>query len=338
MRKVKLGYQFDFRNPPGSGRSFAAVYAEMFRQAERAEELGFDSLWLTEHHFTDDGYLPSMIPMAAALAARTSRVTIGTYVLLAPFHHPVKLAEDAAVTDVISNGRLRLGLGLGYRPEEFEGFGVRRNERLGRTLETIEIMRRAWTGDRFDYAGKHFNFRGVRVLPRPVSQPHPEILWGAAAPKAIERAARLDLGFACVGGRREVDVYHNALRALGKDPSRYSVVCGRIVHIAPTPERAWEEAGPAMMYQAELYAQWIAKGYGRDPNRTFIRPDPERLKRTALLGPVDRVRKRLEEVIDETPMTEFIACCQLPGLDPALAMRSLELFGREIAPALKATA
>src|SRR5216683_6335968 len=115
MRKVKVGYQFDFRNPPGSRLSFAELYREMFRQAERAEELGFDSLWLTEHHFTDDGYLPSMIPMASALAARTQRVTIGTYVLLVPFYHPVKLAEDAAVTDVISNGRLRLGLGLGYR-------------------------------------------------------------------------------------------------------------------------------------------------------------------------------------------------------------------------------
>jgi luciferase-like monooxygenase len=138
MRRVKLGYQFDFRNPPGSSWSFAELYSQMFRQAARAEELGFDSLWLTEHHFTDDGYLPSMIPMAAALAARTSRLTIGTYVLLAPFHHPVKLAEDAAVTDVISNGRLRLGLGLGYRPEEFEGFGVHATSVwVGRSRQSI---------------------------------------------------------------------------------------------------------------------------------------------------------------------------------------------------------
>jgi alkanesulfonate monooxygenase SsuD/methylene tetrahydromethanopterin reductase-like flavin-dependent oxidoreductase (luciferase family) len=338
MRNVKVGYQFDFRNPPGSGRSFAQLYAEMFRQAKRAEELGFDSLWLTEHHFTDDGYLPSMIPMAAALAARTQRVTIGTYVLLAPFHHPVKLAEDTAVTDVISNGRLRLGLGLGYRPEEFEGFGVPRSERLGRTLETIEILRRAWTGERFDFAGKYFNFRGVRVLPRPVSQPHPEILWGAAATKAIERAARLDLSFACVGGRREIGIYHEALKAQGKDPSRYSVVSSRVVHVADTEDKAWEEAGPAMMYQAELYAQWIAAGYGRDAKQSFIRPDPERLKRSGLLGPIDHVRRKLEGIIAETPMTEFIACCQLPGLDPASAYRSLETFGMEILPMIKQAA
>jgi alkanesulfonate monooxygenase SsuD/methylene tetrahydromethanopterin reductase-like flavin-dependent oxidoreductase (luciferase family) len=336
MRPLKFGYQFDFRNPPGSGRSFAAVYQEMFRQAERAEELGFDSLWLTEHHFTDDGYLPAMIPMAAALAARTTRVTIGTYVLLAPFHHPLKLAEETAVTDVIANGRLRLGLGLGYRQEEFTGFEIARNERLGRTLETIAILRRAWTGERFDFAGKYFNVRDVRVLPRPISQPHPEILWGGATTKAIQRAAQLDLGFACIGGRREIGIYHDALKTLGKDPARYSVVASRVVYLAASEEQAWDEAGPALMYQADLYARWIAAGYGRDPQRVFIRPDPARLKRSALLGPVEHVRRRLEEVLADTPLTEFIVCTQFPGLDPAKAYRSLDLFGREILPALTA--
>jgi alkanesulfonate monooxygenase SsuD/methylene tetrahydromethanopterin reductase-like flavin-dependent oxidoreductase (luciferase family) len=175
----------------------------------------------------------------------------------------------------------------------------------------------------------------VRVLPRPVSQPHPEILWGAAAANAIRRAARLDLGFACVGGRREIAIYREALTSQGKDPSRYGVVSSRIVHIAETEEKAWEEAGPAMTYQAQLYAQWIATGYGREAKDSFIRPDPERLRRSALLGPVEHVRGKLEGILDETPMTEFIACCQLPGLDPAKAYRSLEIFGLELLPAIK---
>src|SRR5260370_35495541 len=136
-----------------------------------------------------------MSQMASALAARTQHVKVGTCVLLVPFFHPVKLAEDAAVNDVISNGRLRLGFGLGYRPEEFDGFGIPQSERLGRTLETLEILRRAWTGERFDFDGKYFHLRGVRVLPRPVSQPHPEILWGASAHQAVQRAAKLDLSF-----------------------------------------------------------------------------------------------------------------------------------------------
>ena len=202
MRKVKVGYQLDFRNPPGSTLSFRDLYRESFAQVEAAERLGFDSIWLTEHHFTDDGYLPALMPAAAAIAARTTRVTIGTYVLLAPFLHPLKLAEDAAFVDVVSGGRLRLGIGLGYRAEEFEGFGVPRAQRLGRTLETIEILKLAWTGERFSFDGKYFKFRDVRVLPQPVSRPHPELLWGAGAAKSIRRAAALDLGFACVGGRQ----------------------------------------------------------------------------------------------------------------------------------------
>ncbi len=96
-----------------------------------ADAAGFDSIWLTEHHFTDDGYLPAMMPAAAAIAARTKRVEIGTFVLLAPFQHPLKLAEDVAVVDVISGGRIRLGIGQGYRQEEFDGFGVPREQRLG---------------------------------------------------------------------------------------------------------------------------------------------------------------------------------------------------------------
>ena len=204
-----------------------------------------------------------------------------------------------------------------------------------RTIEVLEILRRAWTGERFDFDGKYFHLRGVRVLPRPVSQPHPEILWGAAAPKAVQRAAKLDLGFASVSGKREIMLYLDTLKQMGKDPSRYSVVSSRIIHIANSEEEAWREASPAMIYQAELYAKWLAAGYGTDPSKTFIRPDPERLKRTGLLGPVDFVRRRVEQILNETPLTEFIAVCQLPGMDPAKAYRSLELFGKEILPAIK---
>src|SRR2546430_3447183 len=165
---MKIGYMLDCRNPSFSKLDFTSFYAEMLRQVDFVEEAGFDSIWLTEHHFTDDGYLGALMPMLAAIASRTRRVTLGSYVLLAPFYHPLRLAEDAAVVDVISNGRLRLGIGTAYRDEEFAGFVVPRSERLGRTRETIEILKRAWSGERFDYEGKHFRLRDVRVLPRPV--------------------------------------------------------------------------------------------------------------------------------------------------------------------------
>jgi len=336
MRKVKFGYQLDFRNPPNAGRSFADLYRDAFKQIDLAEDLGFDSIWLTEHHFTDDGYLPSMLPMAAAIAARTERVTIGTYVLLAPFIHPLKLAEDAAVVDVISDGRLRLGLGQGYRAEEFDGFGVPRNQRLGRTVETIEILKQAWTGERFSFDGKYFQFRNVRVLPRPVSQPHPELLWGAGAPKSIRRAAALDLGFACVGGRREIGIYLEALKAAGKDAAHYSIVNSRVVYVADSEDDGWRDTREALMYQAELYGKWLSAAAGTtDQSKVLIRPDPDRLRRTSVLGTASQVAARLDEILATTPMTELIVVTQLPGLDPAKARRSLDRFGAEVLPRFK---
>ncbi len=336
MRKLKLGYQLDFRNPPGSPLSFRDLYREALAQAEAAEQLGFDSIWLTEHHFTDDGYLPALMPAAAAIAARTTRVSIGTFVLLAPFYHPLKLAEDAAFVDVVSGGRLRLGVGLGYRAEEFEGFGVPRAERLGRTLETIEILKLAWSGERFSFDGRYFKLHGVRVLPRPVSEPHPELLWGAGAAKSIRRAAELDLSFACVGGRREIGVYLEALKAAGKDPARYSIVNSRVVYVADSEEQAWRDTRDALMYQAELYAQWLSAAAGTtDRSKVLIRPDPDRLRRTSLLGTPSEVAARLEEMLASTPMTELIVVMQLPGLDPARTRRSLDRFGAEVIPRLK---
>ena len=330
---IKFGYLLSVRNPPGSNLDFGTLYAEMFRQAEFVDQAGFDSIWLTEHHFTDDGYLAAIMPTLAAIAARTTRVSIGTYVLLAPFYHPLRLAEDTATIDVISNGRLRLGIGLGYRGEEFGGFQISRKQRLGRTLETIEILKRAWTGERFSFAGKYFQFHDVRVLPRPISQPHPELLWGGMAPAAIKRGAELDLSFACNLGQREVTLYRDTLQQLGKDPAAYSIVNSRIVYVADTAEQAWADIEPGALYQAALYAQWLSDATGGE--QRWIQPVADKVRRTCVLGSPEEVKQRLSEIIGSNQMTEMIVTIQLPGLDPAKAMRSLERFATEVLPALR---
>jgi alkanesulfonate monooxygenase SsuD/methylene tetrahydromethanopterin reductase-like flavin-dependent oxidoreductase (luciferase family) len=333
---VKFSYQLDFRNPPGSGRSFEDLYAAMLAQAEFCDRAGFDSIWLTEHHFTDDGYLPAMMPAAAAIAARTRRVKIGTYVMLAPFQHPLRLAEDSAFVDVVSGGRLRLGLGLGYRAEEFAGFGVPRDERFGRTIETIEILKRAWTGEPFEYRGKHFDIPRLRVLPAPVSRPHPELLWGAGARAGIQRAAKLDMSFACVAGRKEIAIYLAALEEMGKDPARFSIVTNRVVYVAGSEAEAWRDTEPALMYQATLYGKWLSAAAGTsDMSKVMIRPDPARLRANSVLGSTAEVIEKLRGIIQSTPMTEMIIVTQLPGLDPHKARRSLERFASHVMPALR---
>jgi len=328
---MKFGYMLDFRNPPGSGIGAAEFHAAMLEQAEYADRAGIDSIWLTEHHFVDDGYLAAVMPALAAIAARTKRAAIGTYVLLAPFYHPLRLAEDTAFIDVISNGRLRLGIGLAYREEEFQGFQISRKERLGRTLETIEILKRAWTGEPFSFEGKYFKFRDAHILPRPVSQPHPELLWGGMNEVAIRRGAKLGLSFACNLGKREVEMYRTALRDLGKDPANYNIVNNRVVYIADSEEQAWQDIEKAALYQAALYGKWLSAADGQSP----IRPDGDRIRRNAVLGHPAQVTERLKAIIAGTPMTELILATQLPGLEPGKALRSLERFATEVLPHLR---
>jgi alkanesulfonate monooxygenase SsuD/methylene tetrahydromethanopterin reductase-like flavin-dependent oxidoreductase (luciferase family) len=139
-RKIRFGLWYDFRNPSQWRQSSDRLYAETLDQIAWGENHGFDDVWLSEHHFIEDGYLPSIMPMAAAIAARTKRIRISSGVLLMPFHNPVRLAEDIAVVDVISGGRFELGIGVGFKHEEFEGFGVPFKERGARTNQSLEAM------------------------------------------------------------------------------------------------------------------------------------------------------------------------------------------------------
>jgi alkanesulfonate monooxygenase SsuD/methylene tetrahydromethanopterin reductase-like flavin-dependent oxidoreductase (luciferase family) len=142
---MDFGLLFAFRNPPPVQVPFAELYGKQFDLAVLAEDLGYDTIWLTEHHFIDDGYSPSLLPIAAAVAARTRRIRIGTFVILLPLHNALRIAEDAATVDIISNGRFDLGVGQGYRIPEFVGFDIPRRERGARLQEGAEVIRRAWT-------------------------------------------------------------------------------------------------------------------------------------------------------------------------------------------------
>src|SRR5438477_8722576 len=142
---------FTAQVPPDSGRTFTQEYREIVDLVRLAETLGFDSAWVSEHHGAGDGYAPSLLPTLAAFAAATDRIQLGTGVVLAPFHHPLRLAEDAATVDLISGGRLILGLGLAWRHEEFRMFDVPIRERVRRTVETVQILRQAWTGRRVSH-------------------------------------------------------------------------------------------------------------------------------------------------------------------------------------------
>src|SRR6516165_872415 len=154
--ELRIGVVYDFRNPLDSGTTHSALYGAILDQVQWLD--GLDLVWFTEHHFVEDGYLPSWIPVASAMASRTRHVRFSCDVCLLPFNHPIRLAEDLAVLDNISNGRVEIGVGLGYAVHEFRGFGLPVSHRLSYTDEGLEVLTRAFTGERFSFHGKHYRF------------------------------------------------------------------------------------------------------------------------------------------------------------------------------------
>ena len=180
---LRVGVSYDFRNPPDSGVSDQYLYAEILEQVQWLDRIGADLVWFTEHHFVDDGYLPSWVPVAAAMASVTQHVRFGTDICLMPFNHPIRLAEDLAVLDNLSGGRVDLGIGMGYAPHEFRGFGLPVARRVSLMNEGIEVLQHCFAGERFSYRGKRYQFEDVKITPGYVQEGGPP-LWIAAMSQA----------------------------------------------------------------------------------------------------------------------------------------------------------
>jgi alkanesulfonate monooxygenase SsuD/methylene tetrahydromethanopterin reductase-like flavin-dependent oxidoreductase (luciferase family) len=328
---MKFGLWYDFRNPPGSARTTAQLYAETLDQIALAEQLGYDDIWLSEHHFIDDGYLPSLLPMAAAVAVRTSRVTIGTNILLMPFHDPIRLAEDCAVVDNLCDGRFIFGPAVGYRLEEFATFNVKRGDRGSITEEAIEIMRRCWTEDEFSFHGRHFQVDGVRCTPKPVQRPIP--IWlGAVQGEALRRAARLGDGL--LGGWS--GEYIAALKEYGNDWEHPHIAStGRWLYCTEDPERDWERLKPHALYQLQNYASWFrAAGqpaFGDPP----VDYDDLESRGLYLCGTPDQIIEHITELHAAAPFERHFYWAIWPGMDVETANRGVSLFAERVIPALR---
>jgi alkanesulfonate monooxygenase SsuD/methylene tetrahydromethanopterin reductase-like flavin-dependent oxidoreductase (luciferase family) len=256
---VKFGLGYDLRNHPKFGQSSATHYRDFLDQVEWADKNGFDSVDLPEHHFSDDGYLPSPFVVAGAIAARTKQMRIGLNLILLPLKHPVQAAEDAAIVDILSDGRLDITVGTGYRPEEYDGYGINMRHRPSRMEEAVEIMRKCWTEEAFDYDGKRWQLKGVRMTPKPVQQPIP-IAMGGASPASARRAARMADEYRPIhpGLWRH---WRLAMEALGKDPGPEPPrdaprAPGNLLWIARDPKAAWEVVGPYALAANNSYAEF----------------------------------------------------------------------------------
>ena len=171
------------------------VFKYELEMIQYAEDLGYDGVWIAEHHFRDYGICPNIMPFAGFVAARTTKIKIGSAVVVLPFHNPLRAAEDAALVDLLSGGRLMYGFGRGYQSIEFHGFDLSLNEARERTDEAIDIMRLAWTQDHFDYDGKYTKVENVNVLPKPVQKPHPPMWTASVSPETVGHYAKKGIPF-----------------------------------------------------------------------------------------------------------------------------------------------
>ena len=340
---VRIGIGlFTGQIPPGSDRTFEQEYREVLDLVRLAETLGFDSAWVSEHHGSSDGYLPSLLPMLAAFAAATERIRLGTGVMLTPFHDPIRLAEDAAVVDQISGGRLILGLGLGWRDEEFRMFGQQPNERVRRTVDTVEILRRAWTGERFSYEGKAYSYDRVKVTPAPAQRPGPPIYLGGFTEQAVRRAGRLGDGYirsrgGIDDGREALGQAEDGARAAGRDPAALGLAQLQNVFVWDEGD-AWDVAKAGANHQIATYAAW-REGHDTPEHDSLEVPDAQAVARELTpAGPPDEIVRTLRpwlEAFGDRDEFHLVVRLHYPGMDFETASRAVELFGEEVLPALQ---
>ncbi|MGH8013497.1 MAG: LLM class flavin-dependent oxidoreductase [Candidatus Binataceae bacterium] len=335
---MRFGVMFDFRNPAQWRRSEPALYKSHLDEIARLEELDYDDVWLTEHHFVEDGYNPSVLPLAAAIAVRTSRIRIATFVLLLPFHNAVRVAEDAISVDILSGGRFDLGVGQGYRAEEFTALNIPRAERSARLAEGIELIDRLFKEQDVTFEGKYNRVSGMTLHPRPVQAGGPPIWIGCRTAKATERAARLGFHLLATLGPDPAGPYQAALLRFGREPKHFNIAQLRTVHVARNADQAWEEAAPHLHYMMTHYDHWLAEANDaagdqevwRISSHTQLRASS--LAQGLMIGTPDEVSRKLEEFRAGCACTHFVMAAQFPGMDPALVTRSLELFAKEVMP------
>lgn len=322
---VMFGLRYDLRNPAFARVSSAERFAAALDMAAWADDLGGLTISISEHHRSEDGYLPSPIVLAAAIAGRTRRIGVVIAALLAPLYDPIRLAEDLAVLDAVSAGRVDVVIGAGYVAAEFEMFGVPMSERGARVTEMIETLRQAWTGEEFVFRG-----RSARVTPRPHRPGGPPLVMGGSSPAAARRAARIGDGFLPVSG----DIwpaYREEMVRLGKpDPGDFFSPGAGVTYLARDPEKTWGDVMPYFLHESNAYGEWLEEAGEQGPYKKTTAEEIRAGDQYRVVTP--------DQLVDELRPAGDMAFALLQpmvgGIPPALAWESLKLFETEVLPAL----
>jgi probable F420-dependent oxidoreductase len=313
-------------------------YREALEEVTRAEELGFDSVWMEEHHAVTNHYWPSPIAVLAGFATRTSRMTLGTDIVVAAFHHPVRLAEDVAMLDVMSDGRVVLGIAIGYKPDEFALYGVELEKRGARFEEQLAIMKGLWTEDRVRFEGTYYKVDG-RLEPKPVTTPHPPVWIGGWGDITLRRAATLadnwipgptaDLKRLVQGKKQFLD---NRAKA-GRTAAITEWPLTRDVIIAETDKKARELAEQHIMV---AYRREYAGGWRHPFIDAAAATDLDKLMEDRfIIGGPDQCIPKIRRFVEQYGMTHLICRTFFPGMAHSHIMKELDLIAREVMPAFR---
>jgi len=321
---MKVGLYFDLRNPPHWQQDPSRLYGFTIEACQEAERLGADSVWFSEHHLFDDGYLPQPLTFAAAVAARTKKVRLGTAIVIAPLHHPAELAEQCAVVDLISAGRLDLGIGTGYRVPEFELFDASLKARYTQTDNTARRLRELWGPG--------------GVTPRPVQDRLP-IWMGYQGPQGARRAGLLGEGLLSLDAA-QWEPYSAGLAEAGH-PLESGVMSGAIQGwVSEDPERDWPLVSKHLEYQLNSYRRHMVEGTGRTEPKPV---DLDRIVNTGGAGPLGNFTYGTPEFVAETitkataslPVDTVFFWASLGGIPEDVTMRNIETICTRLAPLLR---
>ena len=352
---MKIGMLHLFENPVG--RTEHEIIKEQMELMYEAEVLGFDSVWPAEHHFSEYGYCASPQVSLAAVAARTKRIRLGTGVVVLPFHNPVRVAEDFAFLDLMSDGRVDLGVGRGYQPMEYQGFGMADKQADSRAIfdEAINLVRQCWTQERVTFKGTYYQVEDLVVRPKPLQQPHPPIYMACLSPATFRIAGRYGFnvmtsgafGLTAEQATQGIADYRAGRKEVGLDPAGGIVALMLKIYTGDTMDGARRDyAGPCTWYYRTI-AKYVAPPPGSAPVKSYElygnarglaqTLDFERLANSPLMvcGDVDHCVEKLTRVIQTYGFDEMLCWTRIGGLDSRKVLRSMELMSGEVMPRVR---
>jgi alkanesulfonate monooxygenase SsuD/methylene tetrahydromethanopterin reductase-like flavin-dependent oxidoreductase (luciferase family) len=332
---MHVGFTLDFRNPTGEPwRDFWEDRLWLFAEAEA---MGFDYLMVQEHFFTADGYGPSVPIFLTKLIDRTSTARIGTYTYVLPLHHAAQMAQETAVLDHLSGGRLDVCVGAGHRPLEYIAYGYSPKTRPSRMEEGLQVLKGAWTQRPFSFHGRYYDFDNLTVAPEPLQKPHPPLWVAATSPAAAERAGRYGANLHGVGVYPEFhQAYFKGLAEAGVDPATRRISNPWSITVTDEdPEAVWQR-NKALYFERWDFYRKIRLEMGDEDLKYGLEPGEDEYRDNELIGDAQEVLRVLRQLKDSTPITDLVHSGPAAGINVREeGYRSLKAFAEQVLPELK---